>query len=147
MSVISFFVPGLPAPGGSKRFVGVSKKTGRAILVDDAGKRNKNWRATVAAFGYNNRPTPLLDGAIAVSMHFVMPRPKHHFRTGKHSSELKPDAPLHHTVKPDVLKLGRSTEDALTSVIWTDDSTTCHLTLRKSYGPHPGCHITIEPAA
>jgi len=44
---ISFFVPGLPAPGGSKRFVGFGKKTGRAILIDAAGQRNKDWKANV----------------------------------------------------------------------------------------------------
>ena len=44
---MTFFVPGIPAPGGSKRFVGHSKKTGRAILIDAAGERNKNWRSIV----------------------------------------------------------------------------------------------------
>lgn len=144
MNPICFFVPGVPAPGGSKKFVGFNPKNGRALLVDDAGKRNKNWRALVAAHGYNHAPDQLLEGAIAVNFKFFMPRPKKHYRTGKFSEALRPDAPTWHTVKPDVLKLTRSTEDALTSVVWKDDCTTATITTEKRYGEDPGCMITIS---
>jgi len=140
---ISFFVPGLPAPGGSKRYVGKSKKTGRAILIDDAGARNKNWRTCVAYSGHENAPAQLLRGALSVSFVFFVPRPKGHYRTGKRAAELRPDAPTYPTKKPDVLKLSRSTEDALTNIIWADDAQTVWLTAMKQFGEKPGCQITI----
>lgn len=146
MNTIEFFVPGIPAPGGSKKFVGMNPKTGHAILVDDAGKRNKNWRALVAAYGYNHRPPQLLTGALSVRFSFIIKRPKSHFRTGKFHHQLKLDAPVFHTTKPDLLKLTRSTEDALTGVIWKDDGTTAIIRVEKLYGADPGCYISISSA-
>ncbi len=143
-SSIEFFVPGLAAPGGSKKFVGFAKATGHAILVDDAGKKNKNWRQIVSVLGLQNRPPELFNDAIEVAFLFIMPRPKAHFRTGKFAHEMREDAPLFHTKKPDVLKLSRSTEDALTNVIWTDDSITSVLHAKKVYGDFPGCHIFVK---
>lgn len=148
MEEIHFFVPGIPAPGGSKRFVGFAKKTGRAILVDDAGEKNKNWRQSVATFAYMEKQkrgmTTLITQPIHVRMEFIMPRPKAHFRTGKHANEIRPDAPTWHTKKPDALKLARSTEDAMTGVLYEDDAATCKIEAFKRYGNGPGCFITIQ---
>jgi Holliday junction resolvase RusA-like endonuclease len=143
-AVYSFFVAGSPAPGGSKRFVGFGKKTGRAILIDDAGARNKNWRACVAQVAAQFCKGPLT-GALECGFHFVMPRPKAHYRTGKHAGELRPDAPHYHTTKPDLTKLIRSTEDALTGFAWVDDSQLArHSDPTKVYGDTPGCLIVVR---
>lgn len=142
---IEFFVPGIPAPGGSKRFVGFGKRTGRAILIDAAGQRNKDWRSAVGWAAREVFKGELLRGPLSVRMSFIMPRPKAHFHQGKkRKGELREDAPQVHTSKPDALKLGRSTEDALTGIVWADDSQTCELTLTKRYGT-PGCSIVITP--
>lgn len=149
---VSFFVPGIPAPGGSKRFVGHSKKTGRAILIDAAGERNKNWRSIVGVCGRDamNKgfvagEIPLwFDGALRVRFDFIMPRPKSHFNN---KGDLKPSAPFYHTTKPDALKLARSTEDALTGIVWADDAQTAMLEVSKRYaskGEPCGCQITIQ---
>ena len=61
----------------------------------------------------------------------------------KRLGELRRGAPLYHTVRPDVLKLSRSTEDALTGICWQDDSANCVLTASKLYSDRPGCQITI----
>jgi len=116
---LEFFVIGVPAPGGSKRFVGHSKETGRAILIDAAGEKNKTWRNTVAwtasqAYPYGD----LLAESLKVHFEFRMPRPKRHYGT----KGLKSSAPKWPNTKPDALKLARSTEDALTGVVWKDDS-------------------------
>jgi len=142
---LDFFVPGLPAPGGSKRFVGFGKKTGRAILIDDAGKRNKDWRTAVgwhAADAMQGRE--VITSACEVCMEFVMPRPKAHFRS---NGMVKDSAPVAPTTKPDVLKLARSTEDAMTGIVWRDDSQTFALKLVKRYAAATetiGCRITIN---
>ena len=141
---ITFFVPGIPAPGGSKRFVGLSKKTGRAILIDAAGERNKNWRASVAAVGAGAMSgIQRLDGPLAVEFVFFMPRPKGHFRT---NGTVRDGAPRFPTTKPDALKLARSTEDALTGTVWHDDAQTVDVKAMKRYADHSpcGCAIKIE---
>lgn len=141
---ISFFVAGIPAPGGSKRFVGFGKRTGRAILIDAAGAKNKNWRTSVAQVAAEHCKAPMT-GALECGFDFVMPRPKAHYRTGKHAGEMRPDAPRWHTTKPDLTKLIRSTEDALTGILWIDDSQLArHTNPTKTYGDTPGCFITVR---
>lgn len=147
MKELQFFVPGIPAPGGSKKaFVNVH--TGRAVIVDDA-KRNKDWRATVAlaaekAMKDAGIDAPL-DCPLEVRMVFYMPRPKGHFRTGKRSALIRPSfVAAVPAKKPDVLKLARSTEDAMKAIVWDDDCQTVVLKLFKHYGANPGCNITVQ---
>jgi Holliday junction resolvase RusA-like endonuclease len=136
-AVIQFFVPGVPQPGGSKRAFVVA---GRAVVTEDA-KRNKPWRASVAMAGHEAHAGPLLDGPLAVSFLFVLARPRGHFTP---RGALRKSAPKHPAVKPDVLKLARSTEDALTGVLWRDDSRTVALVARKVYGDQAGCWISVS---
>jgi Holliday junction resolvase RusA-like endonuclease len=143
MNALEFFIPGFPRPGGSKRFLGMSKK-GHAIIADDCVK-GKDWRASVA-YGareamQNDSPT---DAALFVQMTFHIIRPKGHFRSGKNSDMLRDSAPKFPTSKPDVLKLARSTEDAMTGIVWKDDSATVTLVLKKRYSETPGVHIYIR---
>lgn len=139
---IRFTVVGMPAPGGSKKFI-PHRSTGRMICMDD-GKGNAAWKRTVARFAAVAYRGPLLEGAVWVNMLFIVPRPKDHYGTGKNAGTLKPSAPAYPTTKPDVLKLARSTEDALTGVIWKDDSATVNLNLAKRYGDKPGVEIEIK---
>ncbi len=153
---ISFFVSGLPRPGGSKTAQAYYGRDGKPLMKggrvligtrDAGGKKTENWRAVVAHEGrlaYQGDP---LDCALLVEMTFVMPRPKGHYRTGKFSNVLRDDAPTHHTSAPDALKLARSTEDALTGIIWNDDSRTAKLIVEKVYGERPGVRITVAPIA
>lgn len=139
-----FFVDGQPAPGGSKRFVGMSKRTGRAILVDMGGKRNKTWRSAVAEAGRALGATPL-EGPLELTCSFVMPRPKKHFYTDrKRQGQLRADAPHWHTNAPDATKLLRSTEDALKGITWGDDSQVARQHASKVYGERPGALIEIS---
>lgn len=141
---ISFFVPGVPAPGGSKSaFVPTGKdgqpfrRPGGSIMVnvmDAGGQKNKIWRKVVAWTGKAEwRRQPLLTGPLKVHMEFYMPRPKAHYGSGRNATVLRPDAPEFHTYAPDSLKLSRSTEDALTGIIWHDDSQTVSLTTEKHW--------------
>jgi len=114
-------------------------------VMDDC-KRNKDWRAVVALAGKaameGNLP---LTGSLAVWMTFILPRPKSHFGTGRNAHTLKPAfRDLGHTSKPDVLKLARSTEDALTGICWGDDSQTAYLCVSKIYGEQPGVWIEVS---
>lgn len=144
---VTFFVPGVPQPGGSKKGFAVRTKTGgtRIAIVEDA-KHNAPWRAVVSLAGSEAFPAPLT-GPLAVSFSFAMPRPKSHYRTGIYDHLLKPGAPAGHTSKPDVTKLIRSTEDALKGIAWVDDSQIVSQSAGKMYtnDRRPGCWIMVRP--
>ena len=133
----SFFVPGIPKPGGSKSFMGFSRK-GRAILVD--ASKNVDWKNAVWCAAKQEFLEPM-QGPIYLKVVFVMPRPKYHFRK---NGELKPDAPKLHTITPDRTKLLRSTEDAMKGIAWLDDGQVCAGPTLKIYGAKPGAFITIS---
>lgn len=133
--VISFFVPGIPAPGGSKKGF-VNPKTGHVVIVDDA-KYNKDWRKTVSAEAFAhlqsiNITTPMRC-PLRVNVCFCLPRPKGHYRTGKNVGLLRRGSPVYHTIRPDATKLWRSTEDALTGIAWYDDAQIVSQRVRKTY--------------
>ena len=143
MSIERFiFVEGLPIPQGSKRHVG----NGRMI---ESSAKLRPWRATVskAVVAANWPDHPILTEAVRVVLTFVMPRPKYHYRTGQHSDDLKPNAPTHHTVPPDVDKLARAVLDALTDAgAWRDDAQVASLEAYKEYGSKPGVLIRVVGA-
>ena len=147
MKPISINAIGIPAPGGSKKFVGFTKATGRAIIVDMGGRKTKDWRQVVAAAGVavmwselNGKP---LSGPLKAEFVFRMPRPQWHRNK---AGFLVPSAPLWHVIRPDTLKLTRSTEDALTGCIWLDDAQVVQQSAEKRFagvGEAPGASIIV----
>ncbi len=112
--MISFTVTGNPAPQGSKKFVGTTK-TGRGLMVESS-KKVKPWRMDVKAAAEAAREAYAgmapLDGPLVVTMVFTLPKPA--------------SAPKRRTTwpdkKPDLSKLARSTEDAISDAgLWADD--------------------------
>lgn len=154
---LSFTVLGKPQPAGSKRAFAIKRggvPTGQ-IAVVDANKNAKSWQQEVRTAARNALLVlwehsalfgDLLDGPLNVSMVFYCRRPKSHFGTGRNSEVLKPNAPQFPTSKPDSLKLARGTEDALTGVVWHDDSQVVDLDVHKRYGLPERCEITIRYA-
>lgn len=127
-----FFVPGVPAPQGSKN---AYVRGGRAVLVESS-KKVPAWRAAVALVARQHYRTPV-DGPVAVAIEFVMPRTK--------AMRNRPAPPM--ATAPDIDKLARSTLDGLTAGgAITDDRIVTHLTLhkRRAAPEEPtGAHITI----
>jgi len=149
---VDFFVPGVPAPGGSKSYMGQSK-SGRAI-IRDSSKRAPAWKDSVnthAIQAMNGRPVIDKGVPLVCNFEFIMPRPQGHYRTGKHEGELKDWAiNKKHTTKPDTLKLQRPTEDAMTGVVWTDDSQVFEQSATKRYampGEVTGVRIRVTAAS
>jgi len=144
--MIQFFVPGIARTAGSK--TAFKGKDGKVNFAH-AGKYSKGWMDSVKWFAmqqYGQR-TVLLAGPITLKLIFFMARPKGHFRTGKQAGELKASAPGHPTSKPDLTKLTRAVEDALTGLIWKDDSQVVKQDTKKVYcGPEDkvGVDIKIE---
>lgn len=132
---------GTPQPAGSKRGF---YRGGKVIVTDDNAK-SRPWKNLVTDACRQVYDGPLLEGALTVTMVFFMVRPKGHYGSGKNSAKLKPSAPAWPTSKPDVLKLARGTEDALTGVLWKDDAQTAMLRLQKQYAEdgRPRCVVTV----
>lgn len=129
MTEHAFEVLGLPKPAGSKRaFV----RGGRAVVVDDC-RGGREWKNLVADAALAACGEVLLEGALELRVTFWMPRPKGHFGTGRNADQVKASAPAHPAVKPDVLKLARAIEDALTGVLWRDDAQIVSERLHKRY--------------
>ena len=150
MTPITFFVPGKPQTAGSKRAFVIRRGgqyTGRAIVTDDNPK-SRDWKTDVgimAKLSYAGQP---LTGPIELDLTFYLDRPKGHYRTGKYAESLRPSAPTHPTTKPDLLKLARGVEDALTGIVWRDDSQIVWERLQKRYVDHgtssgQGVEVTV----
>jgi Holliday junction resolvase RusA-like endonuclease len=128
-------VVGVPVPQGSKRVF-----HGRLVDVND--RKLKDWRALV---GGSVEQLGFFDGPVKVELNFYLPRPKGHY--GKKG--LLPSAPGRPAVKPDVDKLVRACLDAMTGMVFRDDSQVVTITARKLYASDvrlPGVHIEIEEA-
>ena len=128
--MFTFFTPGVPAPQGSKRYVG------NGVMVESS-KALAPWRKTVAANARRRHPDPPHDGPVVLDLEFVMRRPK---AWGKNRQD-----PM--TQRPDVDKLARAILDAITGVLVFDDSQVTTLTAHKRRA-HPGeptgVHITLR---
>lgn len=128
--IANFSVVGRPAPQGSKSYLGRGRFKEQSPYV--AAWRNDVRNAAALAFG-----EALVDGPIYTEMIFLFNRPKCHHMSGKPDKPLKPTAPFWHTSAPDRDKLERATNDALTGVIWSDDSQVAATLSQKVYA-EPG---------
>lgn len=110
---MEFVVVGMPAPQGSKKFVGTTK-TGRGIMVESS-KKVRPWRMDVKAAAELAREDHggMFAGPLRVSMVFTLPKPA----SAPKKRQTWPDR------KPDLSKLVRSTEDAISDAgLWEDDA-------------------------
>lgn len=135
--LLEFTVLGAAKTAGSKRAF-INPNTGKAIVTDD-NPRSKPWMAEVRAAGHQAwmaampPGASLLNDALAVDLTFYRQRPRQHFGQGRNSGSLLSSAPAYPAKKPDLLKLARAIEDALTGTIWIDDARIVSETLRKRW--------------
>lgn len=140
MTEVSFEVAGIAAPQGSK----TRTKWG----VRESNDATRPWRSAVswgATEAMQGREH--LVGALALEVVFFFPRPKSHYRTGKHAGTLKDSAPRFHTSKPDVDKLVRAIGDSLSGIVMRDDSLIAEVVARKLYGSPRAAIRVLELAA
>ncbi len=138
-------VYGNARPQGSKRALPRGGKPGARPLMVDSSKGLGPWKKQVAQVAGEllGPDWELLDGALSASMTFYRPRPKAHYGTGKNADKLKPSAPPYPTPKPDVLKLARAVEDALTGIVYRDDSQLVTCNYAKRYGTPERVEIAV----
>jgi len=138
---IQVFIPGVPVPKGSAKAFYV-KALGRARVVQDNAEKQRPWASMIAVMTRDRWTYGVTNSAVHADMLFVMPRPKSHLRAN--GSVKGSFAQREHTSKPDVDKLARCVLDALTGVLYTDDSQVVEINARKTYGGAPGCMLTID---
>lgn len=128
--VVSFTVRGKAEPAGSKRaFV---SKAGRAIVTDDNAK-SKPWKqevADMAAIAMEEHRQARFEGAVELYVRIYRKRPNSHYRE---RGGLRPSAPVHDTKKPDLLKMLRAIEDAMTGIVYRDDAQIVTEVISKEY--------------
>lgn len=145
MAVSQFFAAGMPKSKGSARAF-VTPRTNRAIITH-SDKNTKTWQGVVSSAAIEAGITPI-DGAVLVSMVFLLPRPKGHYGTGKNAGALKEWAKgLRPSAKPDVDKLSRTVLDALTGLLYADDARVTCLVAKKrwvGWGLHSTAGVFVE---
>lgn len=130
---MKIIVYGIPGPQGSKKFLGF--RGGKGIMVESSPKV-KPWREAVKHAAREALvDMPCILGPLRVRMTFTLPKPK----SAPKSRRTYPDK------KPDLSKLIRSTEDALTDIgAWEDDARVVDLVAGKRY-PNEGLDALDRP--
>jgi Holliday junction resolvase RusA-like endonuclease len=157
--VITFTVLGKAEPAGSKSGQTYRRKDGSLVTREDGrvviGMRDSNpkaggWKqevgkaALLARAEHPGHMGKLLDGPLAVSFYFYRPRPKGHTTSKGALSKSGRETP-YPISKPDVLKLARAVEDALTGVLWRDDAQIVDERIRKFWGEPARVVVSVIP--
>jgi crossover junction endodeoxyribonuclease RusA len=134
--VIAFTVIGHAQPQGSTKAFNVPGK--RYPVVTSDNPNLKDWRTLVAYAAQQQAAGGPLSGGVRVMLDFALQRPK---SLPKRTSQ--------HLKKPDIDKLARAVLDALTGILYHDDSEVVRLDVTKRYAAPteaPSVRITIMGA-
>lgn len=129
----SVVVFGSPAPAGALR-IGRTKE-GRSFLAHRSSKALSEWQRAIRAEVGPVAPAEVYRGAVELRARFFVQRPTGHFGT----RGLRPSAPVFPTKRAtagkggDFDKLVRAVSDALTGILFADDSQVVDATVSKRY--------------
>jgi Holliday junction resolvase RusA-like endonuclease len=135
MPTLSFVVPGIAKPQGSKT---ARVYNGKAVMFE-AVKGAKEWRSVVVDYAWHEAKSvgwvqPGKETPVTLSIVFQFVRPL----------SSKREQP---TVKPDLDKLIRNVSDGLTTAqVWADDSQVTEITASKQYGDEPQVFVQVTYA-
>jgi Holliday junction resolvase RusA-like endonuclease len=125
---ISFFVAGIPKAMQTGSIV--RSKSGQAFPM----RRHSSWGSTVGEVARRHAPAVPFLGPVALTLTFLMPRPK----TARRRQ--------HPVVRPDVDNLVKGMPDSLNGVFWADDCQVVELHAAKRYDPQGrlGVEVVVE---
>ena len=135
---VSFSVRGTPTPKGS-----LTRMPGGAMIpagTTESRKRMDQWKNDIrreATDAMGDRPA--IVGPVRLFVEFAFLPPKS-IRKAEQGWKM-------HTTKPDVDKLFRALSDALTGIVWRDDSQVCMSAINKTYAWDgvSGAIVSVEP--
>ena len=120
LGAVTFRVDAVPVAQPRARATAIN---GKARMYEaKAGHAIHAFKASVR-LAWSQTGSDYFDGPLAVSMVFVMPRPK----------RLKTGGRVAFDRKPDFDNLGKSTADSLNELAWHDDSQICDARVQKWY--------------
>lgn len=133
--MIEFRVYGIPQTKGStKAFM---RPGMRFPVVTNDNTKNKAWAGTVAEVAQRVKVSigalAPMEGPLCIRLSFYLPRPKS-----------IPKRVAYPTKRPDLDKMVRSVKDALTGVLYRDDSQIVSIVADKEYSEEPGVHVSLE---
>ena len=126
---VEFRVLGSPQPKGSAR--ALLDRDGRPFVVPDNSK-SRVWERAVALVASRVKPEAPLDQPLRLEVEFWLERPA------------KPKFAAAPAARIDLDKLLRSTGDALTGLIYVDDSRIVEIAATKKWGPPLGAQIRVS---
>lgn len=126
--MIEVFIPGHPAPQGSKDFKGRNPKTGKAI-ISESSKFVGPWRESIRARLITDKGQPIgrIAGPVVTVLEYVMHRPGYLCTPGYLKGK-KSTPPMDKI--PDMDKLERATNDAMKSAGVYEDDARINLTFK-----------------
>lgn len=137
---ISFTIPGKAVPQLRPRIVRKGKHSG--LAEQETVKNYKSFVRLVAADhikGINaDWPT---HSPIKIYLQFLFQSKR---SWSKRKTEMALNGELTHTSKPDLDNLIKSITDALTGLVWNDDSQIYELHAEKRYSQQSAINVTIE---
>lgn len=143
-------VKGEPVPAGSYRPVPIRKQgidVGSRVINDNP--KTKGWQTLITWSWWKHVRLVMgpdwfpWGGPVVLRATFYFARPAAHYGRGKYAEKLRRDAPAAKVTKPDVSKLLRAIEDAMTGVVYKDDAQIVSATTSKEFG-EPGCLIEVD---
>jgi len=108
---------------------------GKPVITSTA-KGLSSWRRLVADVAQRFAPDEPWEGPVGIDLHFGLPKPK----SAPKKRRVWPDK------RPDLDKLTRAVLDALTYVVYADDSQVVEIRATKDYGA-PGVAVEIHRIA
>ena len=146
---ITFFVPGCAITKGSGH--AMTSASGKPFVIQNNARRLRPWQARIAGCATEAGASDIradAGEAVQLDMAYLLKRPASHLKA---DGSLKASSPYYPTVKKaDIDKLERSCLDAMTKVLYNDDSQVCRVEHEKTYATReqtPGVYIkaTILP--
>lgn len=137
---IEFTVLGRPQPAGSKR---AFPRKGGGVIVTDDNPRARSWQQEIRIVAVEAMDGEIIDGPVELFCRFVLARPAGHFGTGRNAGSVRLSAPRYPIVKPDITKLIRAVEDALSGIVYRDDAQIVNQRAFKAYGTPERVEIVV----
>ena len=118
---------------------------GKAFAHHYPSANHESWKNSVAGQSLEHKPDALWHGAVALSLEFVRVPPKSNAKHPDRCRDPKRRAKAVDPISnPDLLKLARVVEDALTKIFWHDDSQVIQHTFSKRWGEAECVNVRVE---